>query len=46
MELQTELVTSKANMHEFWSKEKASIQRIKALENVLALLREMTESHY
>ena len=36
MELQTELVTFKANMHEFRSKEKASIERIKALDNALA----------
>ena len=46
MELQTELVTFKANTHEFRSKEKGGIERIKALENVLASLREMVESHY
>ena len=45
MELQTELVTFKANMDEFQSKEKASIENIKALENVLASLREMTDSN-
>ena len=45
MELQTELVTFKANMHEFRSKEKASIERIKALDNALASLREMTDSN-
>ena len=45
MESQTELVSCKANMDEFWSREKASIERIKALENALASLREMTDSN-
>ena len=39
MESQTELVTFKANMDEFWSKEQASIEKIKALGNALASLR-------
>ena len=45
MKLQTDLVTFKANMDEFWSKEKASIEKIKALENELASLREITDSN-
>ena len=32
-------------MHEFRSKEKATIERIKALENVLASLRDNTDSN-
>ena len=43
MEFQTELVTVKVNIDEFQSKEKASRERIKSLENALASLREMTD---
>ena len=45
MELQTELVTCKANIDEFQSKEKASIEKIKALENALASFREIIDSN-